>query len=969
MVIDRLFILLLFFYSFWLGAQDECTPYINTSPLFTGKKSEYYSNGAKYKEISYKEGKLDGEYIQYYGNGQIEFIRTLRNDYMQGPSKNFYQSGQQQFSGYYSFGKKSGSWTSWYESGKVKAQETYQDDHLNETCTYYYENGNIEIKSNLKGGVFIGNYSKYYENGSIHYVIPYTNGEFKGTGDFYEYWENGKVKCKANYSNGVCSGNIEFYSKDGLLNEKISNNTKGSWSCVEFHTNNNIKSISEIQPFKFIYSTYILEEFKVIGDKIYFDENEDLVKKEIYYYGQLTLNVSLKDTLSDWNLSFDKELKYQLGKDTLKFHPLSIGVQGKEHKFFNRIQDLKGKVLVKNGHGNFYDLYYYVSDWELFKSKREPYFNYSPEPRVIFNTGLFYDEWAEQLSLLIPVESFEGRNYDYTQIYAKGKIKNGLKDGLWYEGDFFSKNYKLPSYDEGRHSKEDYLIDFEEPYATYAYGKYVSGKKEGSWALVHQNYLVQGNYKNGKKEGKWIATGRKLKEKYIYSFYDMNGEPTNYVGKTLIESYYKNGLPDSLWIIYNKVTFKKQKAILYKDGVCLGSVEEYYTNGKVKIKSVLKDNKISKTYFSPLGDVVSDFDENSYEHEYYTIINGFKTGKYYAWNNDGQIIRTGGYVNNISHGEWLIFDNVGDTINMMTYKYGAMDGLYIHKEHDGRAFGMYEKGEKIGKWIDTTSNSKNISIYNKKKVYLMEYKVKNKIYVTGGNGIVIEDREDRNVYSPYDVMKKEFYYKEGSIVKKKEYYAGNKLKCEILITSSGEDSLITYHSPYGGVCVNNGDGTVTELDYENRIVKINFYESGRLQKVEYYDQGKYRHTNIFFPSRYEVSPEIYRTITKLSAGKYKVQYRIDKLNGTSQFLKLIEQVPLKYKLEKSESEKYRHKVEITNVNNFLWTTNTENEINCSYIMTIPKDETLIPNYSASLDYVKNNVKYVVKLDMNNVIVN
>jgi len=70
------------------------------------KYVEYYRNGQKLKEETYKGGKEDRSWTSWYKNGQKKF---------EGISKD---------------GKRDGLWTDWDENGKKLKEETYKDGEL-----------------------------------------------------------------------------------------------------------------------------------------------------------------------------------------------------------------------------------------------------------------------------------------------------------------------------------------------------------------------------------------------------------------------------------------------------------------------------------------------------------------------------------------------------------------------------------------------------------------------------------------------------------------------------------------------------------------------------------------------------------------------------------------------------------------------------------------------------------------------
>jgi len=107
---------------------------------FTGvlvRENEYFvqyqgSVVAQYGQLkkTYKDGKVDGPYEDYYENGQIRFKTTLKN------------------------GKEDGPYEEYYENGQLKIKTTYKNGELDGPTKEYYENGQLKIQ--FGRGVFQG---------------------------------------------------------------------------------------------------------------------------------------------------------------------------------------------------------------------------------------------------------------------------------------------------------------------------------------------------------------------------------------------------------------------------------------------------------------------------------------------------------------------------------------------------------------------------------------------------------------------------------------------------------------------------------------------------------------------------------------------------------------------------------------------------------------------------------------------
>ena len=92
---------------------------------------------------SLKNGEKDGAWVEYYGNGQLEF---------QGNYKN---------------GKRDGAWISYWDNGLLRFKSNYKSGMTEGDWVQYHENGQLSYKGNYKNGKRDGAWIAYNENGTV----------------------------------------------------------------------------------------------------------------------------------------------------------------------------------------------------------------------------------------------------------------------------------------------------------------------------------------------------------------------------------------------------------------------------------------------------------------------------------------------------------------------------------------------------------------------------------------------------------------------------------------------------------------------------------------------------------------------------------------------------------------------------------------------------------------------------------
>jgi antitoxin component YwqK of YwqJK toxin-antitoxin module len=101
------------------------------------KYEQYYENGQKKTEESWKDGKLNGKKTRWYENGQKWGEEYYRDGKESGLSTSWDENGQKWKEGTYKDGNKNGKWTELYENGQKKWEGTYKDGKVISSKRWY----------------------------------------------------------------------------------------------------------------------------------------------------------------------------------------------------------------------------------------------------------------------------------------------------------------------------------------------------------------------------------------------------------------------------------------------------------------------------------------------------------------------------------------------------------------------------------------------------------------------------------------------------------------------------------------------------------------------------------------------------------------------------------------------------------------------------------------------------------------
>ena len=168
---------------------------------FTGKAYSYFANGDTQTVVTYKDGILDGEIINWYAKDLKQIEGRIDKGQKAGIWKLYFESGKIKKQTAYSNNVEDGEETFWFENGNIEKKGTYKEGKLNGKYTWYYENGEKKQEGFFTAGGEDSTWSEWYETGKQKMVGHLTNLERNGD---WTYWdEQGNITAKKNYRHGL----------------------------------------------------------------------------------------------------------------------------------------------------------------------------------------------------------------------------------------------------------------------------------------------------------------------------------------------------------------------------------------------------------------------------------------------------------------------------------------------------------------------------------------------------------------------------------------------------------------------------------------------------------------------------------------------------------------------------------------------------------------------------------------------
>ena len=237
-----------------------------------GEWLEYYKNGEVKEKSNFKDGKAEGESINYYDNGKLKAKGNFKDGKMDGEIFSYFENGESELVANFKDGKPEGKFLSYYKNGQLKYKSNYKDGKQEGEWLYYYDNGQLQFKSNYKDGKAEGEHLSYYENGQLEKIEIYKDDELIKT---------------VSESDSEVSEAEENYRKRIIKNSKKHQSDKLKKKGLHKYWNHNSNTIS---PECFPYEWYSGDNFEHIAEHFSIQYNDDFSKNTGKYFGKEILN-------------------------------------------------------------------------------------------------------------------------------------------------------------------------------------------------------------------------------------------------------------------------------------------------------------------------------------------------------------------------------------------------------------------------------------------------------------------------------------------------------------------------------------------------------------------------------------------------------------------------------------------------------------------------------------------------------
>lgn len=200
--------------------------------------SIYNNNGTLLSSgIVDKEGKREGEWKDFFGDGKVKAKGLYKNNLREGNWLFYFNNGNTEQVGSYRNGKETGIWKWYYSTGELLKEENYFKGKKEGISTEYAKNGEIlmdggyvenekegEWKIKINDFTAKGNYVGDFRNGIWKYYYDNNNLLFQGEfiqgnpeGKHMYFYPDKKVKEEQHFVNGIPDKHWKKFDEEGNL--------------------------------------------------------------------------------------------------------------------------------------------------------------------------------------------------------------------------------------------------------------------------------------------------------------------------------------------------------------------------------------------------------------------------------------------------------------------------------------------------------------------------------------------------------------------------------------------------------------------------------------------------------------------------------------------------------------------------------------------------------------------------------
>lgn len=182
-----------------------------------GKFTIFYSDGERWEEGRFDQGKRVGRHAKWWKNGKPALEATYTDGELDGDYTRWYASGQTWEEATYVAGKREGRYQKWWKNGAIAHDYRYQDGKLEGEVLTFYDSGARWAVGMFVAGKPQGTLQRWFPDGRLGYILHHENG--RPNGAYQRWYADGTPRLEAKYVKGKLDGEFRNWLEDGSVYE------------------------------------------------------------------------------------------------------------------------------------------------------------------------------------------------------------------------------------------------------------------------------------------------------------------------------------------------------------------------------------------------------------------------------------------------------------------------------------------------------------------------------------------------------------------------------------------------------------------------------------------------------------------------------------------------------------------------------------------------------------------------------
>ena len=655
-----------------------------------GPYLEYHDNGQIMTDCSYLDGEYDGEFKIYGSKGNLISKSHYNKGEFDGATILYHKIGETspKYVMNYKDGLPEGEFVEYHKNGALATKVSFKDGKKEGAQLNYFSNGQISEESNYVNGLLEGTYKSFYTNGSLREEGIAKEDYFDGT--YSLYYPNGNLEIQYNLKNGTYDGPYTEYDYDGKAYNVLVYKNGLITSFQNLDKNGNIVSEGKKKGGAFEYQglspqgvlvaegTYDLKGGKegdwkyytnngVLTDDSFFDNNQ-LVNKRVTHYatGERSFETEYRNGKKEgYEISlFRNQKTYGQGwyDDDQRFGQWEYynpdGVVTESYFYVDGEQNGLQKDFSKQGKLSG------TRSYDLGTLEKETVYHRDGSIHEVIDLSAMTSDRTELVT-----HHFNGK------VKNRYTYKNGIKHGKFEKYNHDGILIVVGNYTNGTQDGEwkwYYPNGQLETQCTYILGSldgtyrrwYESGEleRENNYLLGSRHGAFIDYFKNGNKESE--AT-------YVQDL--MNGERKFYSseGTLQLSRHYDYGT----LIGYSYLDKTGTQIPMISIERETGKIEAFYPDGNPSRTMEFKNGELENSY--------KEYFESGQLYEEMNFVSGdyeaIKTSYYSNGNKENEC----NYVSGAKHGEETEYYENGEMKKKTPYVHGDIDGTQIEYDESG----------------------------------------------------------------------------------------------------------------------------------------------------------------------------------------------------------------------------------------------------------------------------------------------